>query len=406
MTVLDCLKTVDRTIAIGNRRVVITFDRENVPTIHAGILPGDYLCWNRKKGWYCSASVVKPEDLFGIFINQDGSYLPVDVLKEPPCGRKAVKLYNMASLRDFGRISAVRAILDNSLVAAGLDKLPADLSAAFWSCDDRFYNRIKRPLFIKKYHKLREKHQIKGEPFINVRGDVVRTYAEGGKPEVDLLETHKLLLVNSNDNGTFLILHEVAPSIFYVLERSLKTEGCLARQDYEKLISLPEVRKKLSLPAIEMADLRFTYEDGTQSDQPEEKPQLGIPVTFRDGARGIVRPYCFLCFDFGEFREMCARLPKFEKKKWTLPKREHLVELAHHDVFNEMLCKLGIREEWRGEWAFTQDPFHIDIAKTWMSPVVTPCYWNVEEAYERTKTGASTSTTLNDCVRILFIMYL
>lgn len=410
MADLDCLKTVDRTIAIGNRRVVITFDAEKAPTVYAGILPGDYLCWNRKRGWYCSASVVNPEDLAGIFIDREGYYLSANALAEPPCKSKGVKLYNMPPLRDFRKIEGIREILDNSLTAAGFEKLPDDLSAAFWSCDDRFYNRIKRPLLIKSYRKLCEKYRIKGEPFLEVKGTVVRTFAEEGKPELDLLKAHKLLLVNAggqdSSNQVFWVLHEFMPNIFYILNNTLRAPASLRREDYEKLLSMPEVRKFISFPKTEIKDLMFTYEDGTQSEQLEQKEMLGIPVAFRDGTRAIVRPYCFLCFNFDEFRQTCARLPKFEDKKWSLPKREHLVELAHHGVFNEMLRKLGIREEWSREWAYTQEPFRIDVAETYMSPVMMPAYWTVEEAYERIQSSARTHTTINDCVRILFIMYL
>lgn len=98
---MEYLKTVNRTIAIGNRRVVITFDENNVPIIHSGILPGDYLCWSRKRGWYCSASADNPGNIVGIFINEKGNYLPVKALTEAPCSSKDVKLYKMPSLRDL-----------------------------------------------------------------------------------------------------------------------------------------------------------------------------------------------------------------------------------------------------------------------------------------------------------------
>lgn len=103
----------------------------------------------------------------------------------------------MPSLRDLKEIENVRDILDNSLAAAGFAKLPGDLLSAFWSCDDRFYNRIKRPLIIDSYNKLCEKYQIKNEPFLKLQGMVVTTFAEEGKPELDLQEKSQLLLVST-----------------------------------------------------------------------------------------------------------------------------------------------------------------------------------------------------------------
>lgn len=41
---------------------------------------------------------------------------------------------------------------------------------------------------------------------------------------------------------------------------------------------------------------------------------LGIPFTFRDGARAIVRPYPFVCYSFDEFRQLCSKLVCFPNK--------------------------------------------------------------------------------------------
>lgn len=295
---MEYLKTVNRTIAIGNRRVVITFDENNVPIIHSGILPGDYLCWSRKRGWYCSASADNPGNIVGIFINEKGNYLPVKALTEAPCSSKDVKLYKMPSLRDLKEIENVRDILDNSLAAAGFAKLPGDLLSAFWSCDDRFYNRIKRPLIIDSYNKLCEKYQIKNEPFLKLQGMVVTTFAEEGKPELDLRKNHKLLLVSTGakdvSNQIFWVLYEFSPNVFYVLNDKLVASNPLKTEDYKKLLSMPEVRKRIYFPEADMKNLMFVYEDGTLSEQVEQKMILGIPFTFRDGARAIVRPYPFV----------------------------------------------------------------------------------------------------------------
>lgn len=407
---MEYLKTVNRTIAIGNRRVVITFDENNVPIIHSGILPGDYLCWSHKRGWYCSASADNPGNIVGIFINEKGNYLPVKALTEAPCSSKDVKLYKMPSLRDLKEIENVRDILDNSLAAAGFAKLPGDLLSAFWSCDDRFYNRIKRPLIIDSYNKLCEKYQIKNEPFLKLQGMVVTTFAEEGKPELDLRKNHKLLLVSTGakdvSNQIFWVLYEFSPNVFYVLNDKLVASDPLKTEDYKKLLSMPEVRKRIYFPEADMKNLMFVYEDGTLSEQVEQKMILGIPFTFRDGARAIVRPYPFVCYSFDEFRQLCSKLVCFPNKKWSFPKREHLVELAHCDSFRKMQRNVGIDEEWREEWAYSSNPQGGNIANAWMVPIVRPACCSVDWAYKNLSLPASVHTTLNDFIHVLFVMYL
>lgn len=407
---LESLKTVDRTIAIGNRRVVITFDGEGTPIINSGILPGDYLCWSRKKGWYCSASADNPDKIEGIFIDDEGNYMSVNALKEPPCQSHDINLYNMPPLRVFRKIESIRETLNNSLTAAGFEILSADLLTAFWSCDDRFYNRRKRPLLIKSYRELCKKYQIKKGSYLDVKGTVVRTIAEEGGAEIDLLKAHKLLLVNTggsnSSNQAYWVLYEFAPNNFYVLQSKLFASAPLRQEDYKKLLSMPEVIKRRFFPEAEMKSLMFTYEDGTQSEQVEEKKMLGIPYIFKDGARAIVRPYPFVCFSFDEFKQICSKLVCFQDKNWSFSKREHLVELAHSDIFNALLHDIGIDANWRSEWAYNQSPSDGDIADTWMVPVVSPYLWDVDDAYERTSLPSRTYTTLNDCIRVLFVMYM
>lgn len=133
---------------------------------------------------------------------------------------------------------------------------------------------------------------------------------------------------------------------------------------------------------------------------------LGIPFTFRDGARAIVRPYPFVCYSFDEFRQLCSKLVCFPNKKWSFPKREHLVELAHCDSFRKMQRNVGIDEEWREEWAYSSNPQGGNIANAWMVPIVRPACCSVDWAYKNLSLPASVHTTLNDFIHVLFVMYL
>lgn len=417
MNDLESLKTIDRKIAVGNRRVVITFDEKDVPMIYSGILPGDYLCCSPKKGWYCSASVDNPAYVAGIFIDEEGNYLSVAALDDAPCRRKDINLYNMPSFRELKKIENIREVLNNSLTAVGFEKLPQDLSAAFWSCDDRFFNRVKRPLLIQNYKKVSKKHQIKITPFISVKGRVLRTFVEDGE-EIDLRKKYKLLLVDTEEKNSssqfFWVLYELAQNVFYVFNQKLKLSNPIQEDAYQKLLKMPEVRKRLYFPKDGMNNWMFVYEDGTVSGQVKQKKMLGIPFTFRDGARAIVHPYTFRCFDFSEFRKFCSNLGSLEGKKWSLPKREHLVELVHCSAFNQMQNKTrlnqmrnedNVYEKWNGEWAFKYNPLKGNIVDTWMVPVVRPTCMNVASAYENPLLSTHVMTTLNDGIRVLFVMY-
>lgn len=404
MRTLDFLKDVDRTIAVGSRRVVITFS-EDVPEFYNGILSGDYLAFNRKKGWYCSASVVRPEELSGIFINDKGDYIPLRTWSDAPCAKKDVKLHNMPSLQQFREIEAVRQIIDNSLSAVGLEKLPADMSAAFWSCDDRFFNKKKRPLLIKKYRKLQEKYLLPEMPFMNITGEVIRELPDISGQMVDLLQEFNLLLVRKDGQGQCWILHEDSPSVFYVLNKTIAIIDAPQNGDFERLMSIKEVKKNIPQPQDELQDLLFTYEDGSQYEKPQQRKLLGIPFTFRDGARAIVNPCPFLCFDFEKYKAFCDSLPQYQNKKWSFAKREHLVELAHNEAFRRMQNELDIDLIFSGEWAFSQ-VVEGDIAEAWMVPVVSPDYWDVDKAYKNVNRPAHTMTTLNDCIHVMFVMYL
>lgn len=404
MRTFDFLKDVDRTIAVGNRRVVITFS-EDVAEFYNGILPGDYLAFNRKKGWYCSASVVRSEELSGIFINDKGDYIPLRMWSDAPCAKKDVKLHNMPSLQQFREIEAVRQIIDNSLSDAGLEQLPADMSAAFWSCDDRFFTKKKRPLLIKKYRKLQEKYLLPEMPFMDITGEVIRELPDISGQMIDILQEFNLLLVRKNEQGQCWILHEDSPSVFYVLNKTITVNAVPQNGDFERLMSIKEVKKNIPQPKDILQDLLFTYEDGSQYEKPQQKKLLGIPFTFRDGVQAIVNPCPFLCFDFEKYKAFCDNLPQYQDKKWSFAKREHLVELAHNGMFRRMQHELDIDLIFSGEWAYSQVAKG-DIAEAWMVPVVTPDIWAVDEAYKNVNRPAHTVTTLNDCVHVMFVMYL
>ena len=406
---LECLKTVDRTIAVGNRRVMVTFDKSNVPIIYSGILPGDYLCWSPKRGWYCSASVDNPKNIMGIFIDEEGNYFSVISYNQEPCLRRYIKLRNMPSLNDLKKIENVREILDNSLIAAGFEKLPADFSKAFWSCDDRFFNRQKRPLLIQSYKKLQEKYQIKSNPFVNINGEIIRTYIEERKPVVDLYKSYKILLVDTGeqdgDKQIYSVLYEFEPSIFYILTNKLKASAHLQQEDYKRLLSMQELRRRLYFPKIKTENLKFLYEDGTLSEQLEQKKVLGIPFMFQDGTPAIVYPYPFVCNDFEEFRQFYSKLISLKNKVWSFPKYEHLIELAHSSAFKQMQCKVNACENWQQEWAFAYVLQQGDIRHTWMVPVEKPAYVDVADAYKKDAVPIGVRTTLNDNIRVLFVMY-
>lgn len=81
---------------------------------------------------------------------------------------------------------------------------------------------------------------------------------------------------------------------------------------------MPEVRKRIYFPEADMKNLMFVYEDGTLSEQVEQKMILGIPFTFRDGARAIVRPYPFVCYSFVSFRQLCSKHCSVFREKMEL----------------------------------------------------------------------------------------
>ena len=114
---------------------------------------------------------------------------------------------------------------------------------------------------IDSYNKLCEKYQIKNEPFLKLQGMVVTTFAEEGKPELDLRKNHKLLLVSTGakdvSNQIFWVLYEFSPNVFYVLNDKLVASDPLKTEDYKELLSMPEVRKRIYFPEADMKNLMF-----------------------------------------------------------------------------------------------------------------------------------------------------
>lgn len=410
MSTFEFLKDVDRTIAVGNRRVVITFDERELPQIHNGIMPGDYLFRNHKNGLYCSASICKEDVLVGIFINTKGDYILLSSLKEKPCRRENIKLRECPSNKKFQEIEEILPIINNSLIAMKREPLPKDLSSYFWGSENRFFYNKKRPLKkhllkIKNYWKLNEdRRYLENRAFVTVWGGILRRLNKNRLCCVDILKEHGLLLIHQDEGEPFHILYQTSPNVFYILNSRLYTRGWPYDGYYQKLLSIPEVKKGLKLFPEKLKHGFFTYKDWSQSGQWNRKNFLGISFIFRDGWRAVIYPYSFSCGSLADYKKIVSGLPKYIDTPWNFLKREHLIEISHSIIFKKKLKAMGINESFEGEWACSQN-LKENILNVEDVESVYPNSWSTEDAYKYSEWKTRSFVTLGENIKFLLAMY-